>query len=321
MSARRRGFALLAALWLLVAISGVALTMSLAARERRVAAADALELGRAQAAARSGLEDARARLERLAGARDGSVEDAGVAGAIPTLDPWRDAPRLFGDTVAFGEGGYRVTVRDASALLDLDRASEDELRRFFVALRIDASRADHLAEAIADWRDGDDLRRVNGAERDDYLRLGLPVLPRNAPFEDVSELRDVVGVTDDIYRLASPYLTVHGPAQVDLNAAPEPVLRALPGMTSSVIDALLRAHAAGRAFANLDDLARQLPAAARTAFVDAIPMLTPRVAFETGELEVTSIGWGDPARAHARLLARVARGGTTAYVTWRRMTP
>ena len=61
----RRGFALLAALALLVAISMVALELATAGRARRLAAANALEHAAASAAAQAGVEDVRARLVRL----------------------------------------------------------------------------------------------------------------------------------------------------------------------------------------------------------------------------------------------------------------
>ena len=59
-----RGFALVAALWLLVALSSVAIHLSLRARDRRLAAANVAEETQARAAALSGLAHARALLTR-----------------------------------------------------------------------------------------------------------------------------------------------------------------------------------------------------------------------------------------------------------------
>ena len=50
-----RGFALIAALWLVVAISTVGLQLGLAAQQRRLATANAVETVRAQAAADAGV--------------------------------------------------------------------------------------------------------------------------------------------------------------------------------------------------------------------------------------------------------------------------
>ena len=80
--------------------------------------------------------------------------------------------------------------------------------------------------AIVDWRDPDDIARVKGGERDDYIKAGLLRLPTNQNFRDVEELLDVKGMTPEVYRLVSPYLTTMGSAQVNLNTAPVPVLPA-----------------------------------------------------------------------------------------------
>src|SRR5690242_17471707 len=65
MTRRRRGFALLSAIWLLVALSTLALEMSVIARHRRLAVANTLEAVRAERAAASGIEQERADLGRL----------------------------------------------------------------------------------------------------------------------------------------------------------------------------------------------------------------------------------------------------------------
>src|SRR5438132_230256 len=61
---RRNGFALLAALWLLVAFSLVGLSLSALARDRRLAAANLIERTQALAAAQAGVEHLRSRLAR-----------------------------------------------------------------------------------------------------------------------------------------------------------------------------------------------------------------------------------------------------------------
>ena len=62
MKARRDGFVLIAALWLLVALGAVGLDVSLRSRSRRLAAANLVDETRARGAAFAGAEYARSRL-------------------------------------------------------------------------------------------------------------------------------------------------------------------------------------------------------------------------------------------------------------------
>ncbi len=303
---RERGFALIAALWLLVALSAITLEVSLVARERRLAAANTLEAAQARAAADAGLEHARARLA--------AVLQRGA------LDPWRWPDSLLAGETALGEGvaRYRVALRDVGAALNVNRATEAELRRFFVALRVDAGAADRLAQTIMDWRDPDDLRRARGAERADYLRDGAAVLPRNGPFQSVAELGSVRGMTPEILSLARPYLTPLGTGQVNLNAASRPVLLALPGIGEEAAGVLLRHQEAGRPLHSLAALSLELSSGGRAALEADMTSLLARAAFETREVEAVSDGWveGSPVRARGRGL--LVRANEVAFLVWRR---
>lgn len=312
----RPAFALIAALWLLVAISVAGLELSLRARERRLAAANVLEGARARVAAEAGLEHARAYLERL-------VEEADpVRAGVPPelrLDPWARAVGVFPDSVVLGDARYRVDLRDAGAALNLNRAGEEELRRFFRALRVDYGEADRIAQAVMDWRDADDAHRARGAEREAYLREGRPVLPRNGPFAALSELMHVRGVTPEIYERARPHLTLLGTGRVNLNAADRPVLRALPGMGEEAVAAALRARRSGRRIASVQDLSLELSRRGREELAAAAAALAARASFETEEVEVRVEGWADGARVRARAEALAVRTGGSVHVVSRRV--
>lgn len=310
----RSGFALIAALWLLVAISAAGLDMSVRARERRLAAANALEATRARAAAEAGLEHARAVLERrLAEAASGG----GAVSPEVRLDPWADLRGLFPDSVVLGDVRYRVTLRDAGAAFNLNRAGEEELRRLFRALRVDYGEADRIAQAVADWRDPDDAHRARGAEREDYVRAGAVVLPRNGPFRELSELVHVRGVTAEVYERVRPYLTLIGTGRVNLNAAPRPVLLALPGLGEEAVAVLERARREGRRFRSVQELSLELSQAARERLSAALPALLSRATFETEEVEVRVEGWTDGGVVRARGVALAVRTSTTAMMVSR----
>jgi len=296
-SADRRGFALIAALWLIVAIMAVGLGFGLRARMRHLAAANAIEATRARRVADAGLADCHARLVQLLGTGGAPIGRAGLI-----RDPWAPALAQPIDTVILASGRAVVSVRDPGARLHLNRASEEELRRLFVALRIDAGLADRLAQRIMDWRDPDDLRRPRGAERADYLEAGAPVVPANGPFARLGDLRDVLGMTPEVYDSIRPYLTLEGAGRVNFMTASRPVLLALPGMSEQAAAVVLARRTTARPIRSVTDLADQLPSGARSLLVDSLPVLEPQVTFETNELVAESIAGvdGSPVRVSVR---------------------
>lgn len=316
----RGGFALMAALWLLVAISAVSLELSVIARDRRLAIANSLEGLRAEAAAQSGTEHVRARLSRMIveGGDGGTWNDP-----VAVLDPWhgveqsmnndRDSVRLDGGTV------YRMQVRDLGEALNVNRVTEDDLRRYFAAKGIDVSAGDVLAQSIMDWRDEDDFRRLRGAERDDYLKAVARELPRNGPFESIGEVRLVRGMTPVIFEKIRRDLTVFGSGQVNVNSASASVLSSIPGITPPAAQLIEQAQRAGRRIENVQQLMALLPSQLRAPLERALASALPRLSFDTHEVLVASEGWVPGSPIRVREQAVVVRGGNTAFVTWRRL--
>lgn len=311
-----RGFALLATLWLVVALAAVGLAWGLEARTHRLAAANLIEASAARAAAEAGLAHAHA---RLAGAMEPGTESGSAGGARLTIDPWEEPHGLAPDTQRVGDAGYIVTLADAGAKLNLNTATEAQLREFLRALRVDYGEADRIAQAIADWRDPDDLHRARGAEADWYIRAGAWTLPRNGPFQHVRELGDVRGATERVLERALPYLTIRGSGRVNVNAASRPVLLSLPGVGPDVADALERLRRQGRRLSTIADLGPELPLRSRHAFLDAVPQLLQLTTTATVEVEVDVEAWreGGPIRARAEGL--FVRSGDALILTDRRV--
>jgi general secretion pathway protein K len=301
----RRGFALLVALWLLVALSAASLALATMSRTRRLAAANYAENVRARAAAQAGIEVVRARLAERLATGDGRP------------DPWSGVDSL-NDTLMLGQANATAFLYDVGSALNLNRADENQLRRFFTALRIDAGLADRLAQAIGDWRDADDFPRARGAERDEYLRSGAAELPRNGLFERVEELQAVQGMTTELFHEIRPYLTVLGSGQINVNAAPRPVLLSLPGITPEAADVLLRNRGRGRSLGTLADLERDLSPGAREVLRVQLPVLLSLTTTETREVEVVSVGAlpGSPVRA--RVTALLVRARDAVFYVWSR---
>jgi type II secretory pathway component PulK len=334
----RDGFVLLAVLWLLVALAAVALDVSVRTKGRRTASANLLDQRQARAAALAGAEYARAHLtsamlgraeelrseaesrqrrgrERRPPSLDDLFEDSD-----PAEDPWRDPVGLLNTDMAFGDGQYFLNVRDTGASLNPNEASEVMLRQFFAqGLRVDYADADRITQAILDWRDEDDIPRVGGGERDQYVRAGAAVLPTNRIFDDITELRYVLGMTEEIFAEAAPYLTVTSSGDINLNAAPEPVLLALPGMTPAGAAELIRLRESGTYPRRDRDLQELLPRAAADAIEDADEDFERRVTYTTEEVEIVSEGSLEGSSVRVRIRMVVGRSDAGAVVVWRKL--
>ena len=152
----------------------------------------------------------------------------------------------------------------------LFRSPDELLRGLFLAatwtgpdgeiLGLDQSEADALVDAIRDFADADDLKRLNGAEDRDYAAAGLPWGAKDAAFTAVEELQQVLGMNAPLYEAVAPALTVHTGSQgIDAKSAPREVLMALPGSEAEAVDAHLAARAeapegAGPAFLGAEGL-------------------------------------------------------------------
>ena len=235
MAGRQRGIALVAVLLVLLLMSVMAASFTRSTRTSNQLARNLF---------------ARAEAEALA--------DAGVYRAIAGLFERAPERRLAVDgtpyRIALAGGEVRISLQDEGGKIDLNRAPET----MFVALFREAGLADErafaLADAIADYRDRDDDRRPHGAEAADYRAAGRGAAPKNAPFEAIEELRQVLGMDEPGYRLVAPAITVFGRGRrVNRETAPDLVLRALVADEAAVEERLQARSAAGRTLDSDED--------------------------------------------------------------------
>ncbi|TXH81480.1 MAG: general secretion pathway protein GspK [Pseudoxanthomonas sp.] len=222
-----RGAALLLVLWLVALLTALvgayALTARIEALQGRVGSRGAM----AQEIARAGMEYALVR----------------VADRNPETH-WQPNGRAY----AWRFDGHDVQVRiiDETGKVDLNQADVPLLSRLMQALGEPPDASDALAAAIVDWRDADDLSQpVGGAEDGDYAAAGRPYGVKDAPFETIAELEQVLGMTPDLYARLEPFLTLYsGRGQPDATYAQGPVLVAM-GMDATAW--LAQREAAGAA--------------------------------------------------------------------------
>jgi general secretion pathway protein K len=214
MSWRRpvHGIALVVVLWVLVLLTLVVGVFAVLTRTESLQARFLLDTTAARYAAEAGVHLAAFEL------RNPDMETRWVADGRPY-------------EVRFGDAVLEIRIWDESGRIDLNRAEEDMLVELFMARGVEEMESMHLAAAIADWRDPDDLVRPFGAEIDEYHAAGYPYGPANAPFGSVDELQQVIGMTWELYREVEDLLTVHSPSgQINPAFAPAEVLALLPDM-------------------------------------------------------------------------------------------
>lgn len=188
---RHRGAALLLVLWLIVLLTALVGGFAMVARVERLQGLVLVRGVMADNAARAGLEYAVSQLQ------------------LP--DPqarWQPDGRPY----QWQYNGATVEVRivDESGKVDLNEADPGLLGELFRAVGIEQVEAARLAAAVVDWRDTDPLTQAaGGAEDADYASAGRPYGAKDAPFEGIAELEQVLGFTPEIYALVAPHVTVH----------------------------------------------------------------------------------------------------------------
>jgi general secretion pathway protein K len=165
--------------------------------------------------------------------------------ALPGQTVPERLPRLPRTRVPLGPGEFSYRISDESARLDINAGPPARLDRLLAALDIERLQRDIIVDSLQDWRDPDELPRLHGAESEDvYLRLPVPYRSRNGNLQDAFELRQVRGVSRELYvgTAGRPGLgdlvTAVAVGRVNLNTAPAPVLKALGFADAEVSDVL-----------------------------------------------------------------------------------
>jgi Type II secretory pathway, component PulK len=188
---RARGAALILVVWLVMLLAALVGAFALSARIEYLQGRTLHGGIVAGQAARAGLEYALARL--------GEADPAHAWVPDGRTYAWR-----------FDDATVEVRIVDEAGKVDLNGADAALLAALLRVCGASQRQAEELAGAILDWRDGDDLvQPVGGAEDPHYAAAGLPYGAKDAPFETVAELQQVLGMTPELFRRLEPHLTVH----------------------------------------------------------------------------------------------------------------
>ena len=184
-----RGVALIIVLWIFIFLSVVAFEFSAATREEATAALRFDDETQGYYLAVAGFER---------GLYD-FLNQQGNAVATPQEPQKNDLFDGRWREQELGDGRFRVRLVDESGKININRVNEETLRRVFTNLGIDNDRRDILVDSIMDWRDPDDLHRLNGAENDYYATLTPPYTAKNGPLDTVEDLLWIRGMTNELF--------------------------------------------------------------------------------------------------------------------------
>jgi general secretion pathway protein K len=148
----------------------------------------------------------------------------------------------FPEATAFSEKQHQIWERFSGNLLSLYELLGDELGEIG---EMEATDTTTIINSVKDWLDkDDDITSINSAESEYYEELDPPYKCKNGPFDHISEVRLVKGITPEIFSgIAgtmglSNYITVYGaiegegdkfsfPGKININTADLTVLKVL----------------------------------------------------------------------------------------------
>ena len=232
------GFALVIVLWVLAGLAVIAAAIAGSAGN----SARSVKLLRDRVAAEGAFISASSRIAIIA---------ATAAPQRFSLDSSRG--RLFVDgRMTQVSPQHVVFLQDNRGLLNLNRPDAVRFPKLLLMCGANQTQVDSLIDALADYVDGDKLKRINGAEAFEYRAAGLPE-PRNAPLLSREELWRVFGfaaikqawLEADCDRL----VTVHGRVALNRNTSPFKLLLG-DGLSEVAAQAFIEAREQG--LANLE---------------------------------------------------------------------
>ncbi len=177
-----------------------------------------------------------------------ALADAGVAYALAwQLDPETQKqwpPNGDPHDWEFSGGRIRISVEDAAGRISLNNADPQLFRKVLLAVGVAEAEVENLMAAIADWRDPDDDRtQPGGAESAEYRSAGR-IGPKNAQFESVEELQQVMGMDRDTAQRLAGLATISMISSINPQLASFAVLRAATGLDEQAIADHVSARAA-----------------------------------------------------------------------------
>lgn len=132
---------------------------------------------------------------------------------------------FYGKEFKLNDNAY-ITLTDLSGLMGLNISDRVLLKNLLLQIGIDEVSAREFVDSLADWKDKNDLSRLNGAESDYYRQHHKNYVPRNGFLQDPSEVNLIRGGENITTELLNKYFTTEIVAGFNPLNAPEKILNA-----------------------------------------------------------------------------------------------
>jgi general secretion pathway protein K len=216
----RSGFVLVTVVWLAGLLALVAATFTGSVRHQTEAAASALAVARAEAVMAGALNYVSYRLQT-------------AVSTSRQVEPWNGVAMRC--VLPSGEAVV-VRLQDQTGLVDLNLAELPLLQALLAGVGLEGEQAARLAEAIVDYRDGDEITAAGHPESEIHTGMGRGGALKNRAFETIYELDRVPGMPQAVLDVLLPWVTVHSPqGTIDRAAAPQALVIALSRAAPSLV--------------------------------------------------------------------------------------
>jgi general secretion pathway protein K len=299
-SKNSRGVALIMVVWIITILTVVVLEFSFAMRTEVNITKNFKEELELYAIAHGGVQQA---IAELILKHDPRVQQLRKTLKTEEVNPekkeWVADGRPY--ALRFDQGECELRIMSESGKININTISEMTLRKLIGNLGLEGEKRDAVVDSILDWRDPDDLYRINGAENDYYQSLKEPYRCKNANLDSVQELLLVKGVTPDLFYgrrgpkegeegtkasdigLKDIFSVYAAGEQVDVNSASLPVLRVALGLPSEVAKAILKGREE-KGFQHQQDLLQRVPELS-----PLIAQISGRLVFSSTSAPLTSV--------------------------------
>src|SRR5208283_571889 len=157
-------------------------------------------------------------------------------------------------------------IFDLERKANINIASASTIQQALTLMDRDPNEISVVSDSILDWIGSAGPPRAAGAESDYYQGLIPPYYAKNAPIDDLSELRYIKGVTEEIYSGHSTnppvfhhklglgtapgqssanglgltnFFTPFSTGKININTADTNVLQMIPGVNANIADAIV----------------------------------------------------------------------------------
>ncbi len=314
-----RGVALILVILMISIIIAITLQLNISSRSEIYEAANLGDGIRATCAAKSGFYMGEALL----------IED--IRDLDSLNEDWANLESVSaGSGILFDGEYFRLNIEDESgkipinSLIKENQQYNDGIKKLltrFLALPefdLDEQQIRDIVDAVKDWIDEDDEVTGFGAENMYYRGLEEPYACKNAPLDCIEELLMIKGITEDLYYGAgetpgiAKYLTLHGKGKININTAPNLILKAL---SDEITDEMV---------SNMDEFRRdEENDLSKSTWYKNIPgmdgiTIIPEITTKSDIFRITSTGYmNDISKRVSGVIERHSNGKAIKILSWK----